>query len=132
MKSGCFVFSSYRSGVLTDDDECFCESVGCIDHAVVMTGYNDNAATPYWILRNSWGTSWGEKGYFRVAQNGGGQFGLFAILAEAAIPLEAYNTTAADPDVVDDDLETWKIIVIVIAGVLFLCCCFGLVYKLLC
>jgi len=132
MKAGCSLFSSYNGGILTDDDECFCESVGCIDHAVVMTGYNDNAPTPYWLLRNSWSASWGEEGYFKVAQNGGGRFGLFAILAEATIPLQAYNTTAANPDVVDDKLATWQIIVIVIAGVVLLCCCFAIGFKLLC
>ena len=122
MKAGCFVFSSYRSGILTDDDDCFCESRQCIDHAVVVIGYKDDVPTPYWILRNSWSKSWGEKGMFRVAQaqETGGRFGLFAILAEAAIPLQAYNTTSAEPS---DDLETWKIVVIVIAAVLLCCCC---------
>lgn len=33
-------------------------------HAVVVVGYNDK--TQRWILRNSWGTSWGDKGYFTL------------------------------------------------------------------
>ena len=33
-------------------------------HAVVVVGYNDN--TQRWILRNSWGTGWGQAGYFTL------------------------------------------------------------------
>ena len=37
-------------------------------HAVVCVGYNDNLTknnvTGYWIMRNSWGTTWGDRGYF--------------------------------------------------------------------
>ena len=129
MKSDCSVFSSYRSGILTTDGDCACANINCIDHAVVMTGYNDNDPTPYWIVRNSWGPTWGEDGYFRVAQAANGrQYGLFALLAESAIPLQAYNTTAAEPD--EESFETWKIVVVVIAGVILLCCICGVVSKL--
>jgi C1A family cysteine protease len=34
-----------------------------IDHCVQATGYNLAANPPYWIIRNSWGTDWGEAGY---------------------------------------------------------------------
>jgi hypothetical protein len=39
------------------------------------------------------GTDWGEQGYFLVAQEGGGDWGLFGILGEAVIPLKAENVT---------------------------------------
>jgi len=64
--------SSYRSGVLTDDCGCAWDDVSCIDHAVVLVGYDDTADIPFWKLRNSWGANWGEDGYFRIAQEGGG------------------------------------------------------------
>jgi len=33
-------------------------------HCVIVCGYNDNLKGGVWICRNSWGTSWGDKGYF--------------------------------------------------------------------
>ncbi|KOR29351.1 hypothetical protein TI04_08855, partial [Achromatium sp. WMS2] len=37
---------------------------GSTDHQIVLVGWND--ATQSWILRNSWGSSWGESGYMRI------------------------------------------------------------------
>ncbi len=45
-------------------------------HAVSIVGWNYGVAgslgkVQYWIVRNSWGTDWGEDGYFRIAMNDG-------------------------------------------------------------
>ena len=40
------------------------EEFGQADHAVTLVGYNDTGE--YWIIKNSWGTSWGEEGYGAV------------------------------------------------------------------
>jgi C1A family cysteine protease len=61
-------------------------SSGCgtqLDHAVQATGYN--AAGNYWIVRNSWGTDWGEAGFIYV-QAGSNVCGL---TAQAAITTPA-------------------------------------------
>ena len=59
-------FQSYTSGVIT--------SSACgtnIDHAVVAVGYGTSGSTPYYIVRNSWGTSWGQGGYVWIGQASG-------------------------------------------------------------
>jgi C1A family cysteine protease len=53
-------FQSYTSGVLTSPQKCGSQ----LDHAVVAVGYGtDPTAGGYWIVRNSWGTGWGNQGY---------------------------------------------------------------------
>jgi C1A family cysteine protease len=37
-----------------------------LDHCVQLVGYDATASTPYWKVRNSWGTSWGENGFIRL------------------------------------------------------------------
>jgi len=51
-------WSSYSSGVFLASD---CTT--SIDHCVEAIGYNTAANPPYWIIRNSWGTDWGQSGF---------------------------------------------------------------------
>lgn len=55
--AGSYAFQSYSSGVL-DSSSCGTQ----LNHAVLGTGYGDN----YIRIKNSWGTSWGDKGYIKI------------------------------------------------------------------
>lgn len=39
---------------------------------LVGYGHDDTANMDYWLVRNSWGTSWGEDGYIRIQRFGDG------------------------------------------------------------
>jgi cathepsin F len=54
------LWQTYTGGVITSSSGCGTS----IDHAVQATGYN--AEGNYWIVRNSWGESWGESGFVWV------------------------------------------------------------------
>jgi len=58
-------FWSYSGGVYTHS---WCPWPWCYWagwHAIILVGYNDSGS--YWIMKNSWGTDWGESGYMRIA-----------------------------------------------------------------
>lgn len=42
-----------------------------IDHCVVITGYGTENGTPFWTIRNSWGTVWGDNGYCKLIRGTG-------------------------------------------------------------
>ena len=57
-------FFSYVSGIM---------SSGCstsLDHGVAVVGYGTQGTQNFWIVRNSWGTNWGEQGYVRMLNTG--------------------------------------------------------------
>jgi cathepsin F len=54
-------WQDYTGGVLMASD---CSNQ--LDHCVQLVGYDMTQATPFWIVRNSWGTDWGENGYIRL------------------------------------------------------------------
>ena len=62
---------TYTSGVL-DVTSAKCPVNG-INHAVLIVGYGTDSSLglDYWIVKNSWGKSWGESGYFRIRRGNG-------------------------------------------------------------
>jgi len=54
-------WSMYKGGVVTSST---CKNSGIkLDHAIQLVGFNEDAEVPYWIVRNSWNTNWGNDGY---------------------------------------------------------------------
>jgi len=60
-------FQNYKSGVYTTT-KCGKTSKD-INHAVLATGYGNDAGHKFWNVKNSWGPSWGEKGFFRIEKD---------------------------------------------------------------
>lgn len=71
-------FSLYGGGVFTG---CTGSSGATINHAVQAVGYSSD----YWLIRNSWGASWGEGGYIKLSRAKDG------VLATDTAPGDGFN-----------------------------------------
>jgi C1A family cysteine protease len=58
-------FQMYTTGVV-NTPSCFSQ----INHGVTGVGYGVEKGQKYYIIRNSWGTKWGDKGYIKIAAIG--------------------------------------------------------------
>jgi C1A family cysteine protease len=65
-------FQLYSGGVYSEP-AC---SQSALDHYMGVVGYGVDGATPYWILENSWGVAWGEKGFMRIIRNANNMCGV--------------------------------------------------------
>ncbi|KAM7344174.1 uncharacterized protein ACRADG_010997 [Cochliomyia hominivorax] len=57
-------FMNYKSGIF-DDNKCSKQT----NHAVLIVGYATENGKDYWLIKNSWGTHWGDNGYIKMARN---------------------------------------------------------------
>lgn len=75
----------YSNGIFVDDS---CNSNN-LNHAVLLIGYGRDERTglDYWIIKNSWGKTWGEEGYFRIQKG----LNMCGIAAYAVKPIVDYS-----------------------------------------
>lgn len=61
----------YKSGILREED-CNCSDAkkNEVNHAVTIVGYGNVSDSKdcvgYWLVKNSWGPNWGDKGFFKL------------------------------------------------------------------
>ena len=62
------VFQHYKGGVIADDGSCG----DSLDHAVLAVGHGtDESGTNFVLVKNSWGTVWGDKGFVKLGYGAG-------------------------------------------------------------
>jgi len=76
---GSWAFQNYAGGLF--NAACY-----NIDHAVILAGYGVSGTSQYWLVRNSWGSTWGEQGYIRIVINPSNNNSCF-IEYEAILPI---------------------------------------------
>ena len=75
-------FTYYYGGIYYDLD---CVKTD-LNHAMLVVGYGTDSSIEmdYWILKNSWGEDWGDRGYMKLARN---QNNMCGIATAATYPM---------------------------------------------
>ncbi|XVE51469.1 hypothetical protein DITRI_Ditri02bG0043300 [Diplodiscus trichospermus] len=87
-------FQLYTGGIY--DGSCS-DNPDDIDHAVLIVGYGSEGSEDYWIVKNSWGTSWGIDGYFYLKRNTDLPYGVCAVNAMASYPTKESSSPSPYP-----------------------------------
>ncbi|KAF3336332.1 vignain-like protein [Carex littledalei] len=83
IEAGGAPFKNYRTGVFSGP--CSTQT----NHAVTIVGYGaESDGTKYWIVKNSWGLSWGDRGYIKMKRNIKDKMGLCGIATWASFPIK--------------------------------------------
>ena len=80
-------FQSYKSGILSG----ICGHK--LDHGVLAVGYGDG----YWIVKNSWGATWGMDGYIQLKRTGGKTAGECGIASQPSYPVAGKGPAPGPP-----------------------------------
>lgn len=80
IKANSTEFKLYTSGIF--NGKCGDE----LDHSINIIGYGSEDNVDYWLVRNSWGTEWGEDGYIRIIRNSKNREGHCGIAIEPFYP----------------------------------------------
>jgi cathepsin L len=72
---GHFIYFRKKCKGIFSDVQCSNSLIKQVNHciSIVGYGYSSESNIDFWIGRNSWGNSWGEKGYVRILRNAGNQ-----------------------------------------------------------
>jgi len=71
----------YYQGGVDDPSDC---NPDAIDHCVTLVGYGVDKNIPFWRLKNSWNTNWGEQGFYRLVR-GKGACGINKVITVASV-----------------------------------------------
>ena len=78
-----YLFQSYSSGVITSS-KCGTN----LDHGVLIVGYGTENGIDYWLVKNSWGSSWGEDGYVKIGRSDStNDAGICGIAMQGSFPI---------------------------------------------
>ncbi|KAL6875742.1 hypothetical protein ACP4OV_013255 [Aristida adscensionis] len=92
-------FQFYSEGVFTGT--CGTD----LDHGVAAVGYGTTRdGTKYWIVKNSWGEDWGERGFIRMQRGVSGSQGLCGIAMQASYPIKSPPRGTANNGSLKDEL----------------------------
>ncbi|KAH7672345.1 Actinidain protein [Dioscorea alata] len=84
-------FQNYGTGVFTG----FCGRQQ--DHAVTIIGYGNEEGIDYWLIKNSWGTTWGEAGYMKLERNIGDIYGKCGVAEWPSYPVKFKHMMKSNP-----------------------------------
>lgn len=64
----------YKSGIY--DEASHSGDLHQVKHAMLVVGYGTEGDVDYWLVKNSWSTTWGDQGFAKVARNKNNRFGI--------------------------------------------------------